>query len=90
MKIYYEESWMNGELLKDDQVIDTKEKLDSFKEGDNLFVQFNSSYHFYETPWERDDQTDVILDLNGVHIKAKGLFRNKTKQFVIRGLSSVG
>jgi len=90
MILHYEEQEYPITLYHNGEVVDTIEKIDELKTlprgGDNVYAVINGSYHFYETPWEYDDRTEVELELDGVKYSTKIFFKNKTKQVFVKDI----
>jgi hypothetical protein len=85
MTIEYEAALYEGTLYVNDNEISTPEQLVNPSLENNVYVVLANRYHFYETPWEKDDKFDVKISLDGKSFSSWGWFRNKTRTIVIKG-----
>ena len=95
MILHYEGLQIPVTLYKDDEVIETLDKLKEFnlipRGGDNVYLKMHGSFHFYETPWEYDDMFEFEIEFEGEKYASQGLFKNKNHQIFLKGaLSSAG
>ena len=95
MILHYEGMKIPITLYKDDEVVNSLDKLKEFniipRGGDNVYLKMSGSYYFYETPWEYDDMMEFEIEFEGKKSAFQGFFKNKTKQIFLKGaLSSAG
>lgn len=86
MKANYEDLWYEGKLYADGELINDYKELEALHPVDrskNVYIEFNKRYHFYETPWEKDDRMDITIEIDGNEYLTRGTFRNKTRTFII-------
>jgi hypothetical protein len=81
MILHYEGMKLPVTLYKDEEVIENIEEINPIKKNDHVYVTINGSYYFYETPWEKNDQCDVIFEMDGRKFETRGTFTNKSKKF---------
>lgn len=87
MIAYFEEDPYEVNIYKDEEIIDTPEKIENLgeiKNTDKIFILFGSQYHFYTTPWEVEDMSEIEIEIDGNRYKCTGIFRNRTRQFYIK------
>jgi len=85
MYIEYEEALYEGTLYINNELVDTLTKLKNPSITNNVYIEISNRYHFYETPWERDDKFDVTIMLDGKNFGTWGLFKNKSRRIILKG-----
>ena len=84
MKINYEGDLYEGELYINNELVDSLDKLKNPSEN-HVYVEISKRYHFYETPWEKDDKFDLRILVEGKWFETWGWFINKTRKIVLKG-----
>ena len=84
MQVKYEDALYEAELYIDWELVDSLKDLKNPTLKRQVHVVFPSRYHFYETPWEKEDRFYVQISLDGKWFSSRGMFINKTRTIVLK------